>query len=349
MIKMIILDIDGVITDGTILLNEDGYEQKKINLKDIDAIFELKSRGFKIAAITGEQTNIVNYFENRFPWDYFFKGKKNKLEIIHEIENVAGINKDEICYIGDGKYDVEPIGYVGLGICPSDAVDRAKNASDIVLNNKGGHGCVWELISILDNYNNKNNKSNYFHKRLEEHNNVFKNILLDTNLINDVMKIADDIVELLQNKSQIFLCGNGGSAADAQHIATEFVSRFYKERIALNAEALTVNTSSLTAIGNDYNFDKVFTRQLEAKGRKGDILIGISTSGKSNNVVDALRYAKENGIKTCMLMGSYENDELSSICDYIIKVPSKVTPRIQEAHIFIGHLIAEYVEEFFSN
>ena len=84
MIKMIIFDIDGVITDGTILLNEDGYEQKKINLKDIDAIFELKSRGFKIAAITGEQTNIVNYFENRFPWDYFFKGKKNKLgRVVH--------------------------------------------------------------------------------------------------------------------------------------------------------------------------------------------------------------------------------------------------------------------------
>lgn len=345
MIKIIIFDIDGVLTDGTITINEDGYEQKKINLKDIDAIFELKSKGFKIAAITGEQTNIVNYFENRFPWDYFFKGKKNKLEVIHEIEQISGINKDEICYIGDGKYDAEPIRYVGLGICPADAVDRAKNASDIVLSSKGGQGCVWELISILDNYNNENN---YFYKRLEEHNNVFKHMASDIALMNDVMKIGNDIVKLLQNGSQIFLCGNGGSAADAQHIATEFVSRFYKERKALNAEALTVNTSSLTAIGNDYDFNKVFTRQLEAKARKGDILIGISTSGKSKNVVEALRYAKENGIMTCMLMGDHKNDELVDICDYIIKVPSKVTPRIQEAHIFIGHLIAEYVESFFS-
>ncbi len=345
MIKIIIFDIDGVLTDGTITINEDGYEQKKINLKDIDAIFELKSKGFKIAAITGEQTNIVNYFENRFPWDYFFKGKKNKLEVIYEIEHISGINKDEICYIGDGKYDAEPIRYVGLGICPADAVDRAKNASDIVLSSKGGQGCVWELISILDNYNNENN---YFYKRLEEHNNVFKHMASDIALMNDVMKIGNDIVKLLQNGSQIFLCGNGGSAADAQHIATEFVSRFYKERKALNAEALTVNTSSLTAIGNDYDFNKVFTRQLEAKARKCDILIGISTSGKSKNVVEALRYAKENGIMTCMLMGDHKNDELVDICDYIIKVPSKVTPRIQEAHIFIGHLIAEYVESFFS-
>ncbi len=345
MIKIVIFDIDGVLTDGTITINEDGYEQKKISLKDIDAIFELKSKGFKIAAITGEQTNIVNYFENRFPWDYFFKGKKNKLEVIYEIEHISGINKDEICYIGDGKYDAEPIRYVGLGICPADAVDRAKNASDIVLSNKGGQGCVWELISILDNYNNENN---YFYKRLEEHNNVFKHMASDIALMNDVMKIGNDIVKLLQNGSQIFLCGNGGSAADAQHIATEFVSRFYKERKALNAEALTVNTSSLTAIGNDYDFNKVFTRQLEAKARKGDILIGISTSGKSKNVVEALKYAKENGIMTCMLMGDHKNDELVDICDYIIKVPSKVTARIQEAHIFIGHLIAEYVESFFS-
>ena len=345
MIKIVIFDIDGVLTDGTITINEDGYEQKKISLKDIDAIFELKSKGFKIAAITGEKTNIVNYFENRFPWDYFFKGKKNKIEAIHEIEHISGINKDEICYIGDGKYDAEPIRYVGLGICPDDAVDRAKNASDIVLSNKGGQGCVWELISILDNYNNENN---YFYKRLEEHNNVFKHMASDIKLMNDVMKIGNDIVKLLKNGSQIFLCGNGGSAADAQHIATEFVSRFYKERKALNAEALTVNTSSLTAIGNDYDFNKVFTRQLEAKSRKGDILIGISTSGKSKNVVDALKYAKENGIMTCMLMGDHKNDELVDICDYIIKVPSKVTPRIQEAHIFIGHLIAEYVESFFS-
>ena len=112
----------------------------------------------------------------------------------------------------------------------------------------------------------------------------------------------------------------------------------------MNAEALTVNTSTLTAIGNDYSYERVFARQLEAKAKRGDVLLAISTSGTSRNVLEALRYAKREGIITVMLMGQHEVPELSDICDYILKVPSKITPRVQEAHIFIGHTIAEYVE-----
>lgn len=344
MIKLIIFDIDGVITDGSIIVNENGSEQKKVNLKDIDAIFELKSRDFIIAAITGEKSPIVNYFENRFPWDYFYCGNKKKVETIKEIQNRCKIDATEICYIGDGKYDVEPLKYVGLGICPFDAIDRAKNASDIILQSKGGAGCLWELISILEDYNDINNPNNYFYKRIAEHTDIFKTMASDMELINNVMKIGEDIIKLLKNRGQVFLCGNGGSAADAQHIATEFVGRFYKERRALNAEALTVNSSTLTAISNDYSYEKVFVRQLEAKAKLGDILIGISTSGKSKNVIEALNYSKKEGITTVMLMGDHESTQLTDISDYIIKVPSKITPRIQEAHIFIGHLIAEYVE-----
>lgn len=343
MIKLIIFDIDGVITDGSVIINEDGSEQKKINLKDIDAIFELKSREFIIAAITGEKSPIVNYFEKRFPWDYFYCGKKNKIESIKEIQNKCKIDASEICYIGDGKYDVEPLKYVELGICPLDAIDRAKNASDIILQNKGGQGCLWEIIDIIEKFN-ENDSHSYFYKRLFEHTDMFKTMASDVTLINNVMKIGDKIIKLLGKKGQIFLCGNGGSAADAQHIATEFISRFYKERRALNAEALTVNTSTLTAVSNDYSYERIFVRQLEAKARLGDVIIGISTSGKSKNVVEALRYAKKEGMITIMLMGNFESKELDEICDYIIKVPSKITPRIQEAHIFIGHLIAEYVE-----
>ena len=112
----------------------------------------------------------------------------------------------------------------------------------------------------------------------------------------------------------------------------------------MNAEALTVNTSTLTAIGNDYSYERIFARQLEGKGRAGDMLIGISTSGRSKNVLEALRYAKKNGIITVMLMGDHEVPELDEVCDYVVKVPSKITARVQEAHIFIGHTIAEYVE-----
>lgn len=344
MIEWIVLDIDGVITDGSVIIDSTGHEQKQINLKDIDAIFELHRRGYKLAAITGEDTEIVNYFEKRFPWDYFFRGNKTKKETLQQIEASSGIGRESICYVGDGKYDVEPLAYAGLGLCPANAIDRAKHAADMILQNDGGKGCLWELVSILEQYNNEDNPQNYFYKRLAEHEDIFKKMASDQALTDIVMRIGEDILELLKKGGQVFLCGNGGSAADAQHIATEFISRFYKERPAMNAEALTVNTSTLTAIGNDYSYERVFVRQLEAKAKAGDILIGISTSGRSKNVMEALRYAGKNGIRTVMLMGDQDVPELVEICDYIVRVPSKITPRIQEAHIFIGHTIAEYVE-----
>ena len=328
MIKLVVLDIDGVITDGSVIVDIEGNEQKKLNLKDIDAIYELHKEGYKLAAITGENTPIVEYFKKRFPWDYFYQSNKHKITTIEEIIVLEGINLQEVCYVGDGKYDVEPIQRSGLGICPYDAIDRVKQAADIILQGKGGQGCLWELIAILKQQNEELLPEHYFYQRLEEHAFTFKEMASNQKLMQDVMRLAEDICDIVQKKGQLFLCGNGGSAADAQHIATEFVSRFFKERPGMNAEALTVNTSTLTAIGNDYSFERIFVRQLEAKTKAGDILIGISTSGK-----------------TAILMGDYVNPELEDICDYIIKVPSKITPRIQEAHIFIGHTIAEYVED----
>lgn len=344
MIKLIVFDIDGVITDGTVIVDVNGTEQKKLNLKDVDAIYELHKQGYKLAAITGENTEIVSYFEKRFPWDYFFRGAKQKTDIIREIQDKGNFQAEEICYVGDGKYDVEPLAYVGLGICPADAIDRAKQAAGMILQKEGGQGCLWELIQILKNYNDTEQSVSYFYQRLEEHEDIFKRMATDADLTESVMAVAEQICTMFRQGGQLFLCGNGGSAADAQHIATEFVSRFYKERPAMNAEALTVNTSTLTAIGNDYSYERVFARQLEAKAKKGDMLIAISTSGTSKNVLEALRHAKTNEIQTVMLMGNHEVPELKDICDFVIKVPSKITPRVQEAHIFIGHTIAEYVE-----
>lgn len=344
MIKLVVLDIDGVITDGSVIIDSHGNEQKKINLKDIDAIFELHREGYRLAAITGEDTPIVEYFKNRFPWNYFYKNNKRKKETMDEIAELEHITLQEICYVGDGKYDVEPLIYAGLGICPRDAIDRVKDAADIILQNVGGQGCLWELVQILLEQKEEELPENYFCKRLAEHESIFKLMASDQKLMGDVMKLSDDICSMMQKHGQLFLCGNGGSAADAQHIAAEFVSRFFKERRGLSAEALSTNTSILTAIGNDYSYERVFARQIEAKGKEGDILIGISTSGKSKNVLEALRYAHKQGIKTAMLMGDYVNPELVDFCDYVIKVPSKIIPRIQEAHIFIGHTMAEYVE-----
>lgn len=153
MIRVVIFDIDGVLTDGTILINNIGEEQKRINLKDIDAVFELQRKGYKIGAITGEKTAIVEYFRNRFKWDYFFCGIKKKIEPIKQIEALEEISCEQICYIGDGKYDVDALGYVGFGVCPSDAIIDAKRQAKIVLKTPAGHGCVWELIGELEVYN----------------------------------------------------------------------------------------------------------------------------------------------------------------------------------------------------
>lgn len=344
MIKLLVFDIDGVLTDGAVIVDTQGHEQKKINLKDIDAIFELDKQGFLLAAVTGEDTEIVSYFENRFPWKYFYRGNKCKRDALIELEQKTGFCREEICYIGDGKYDVEPLEYAGVGICPADAIGNARHAADIILQSAGGDGCLWELVEILHNLNETEHPNHFFYKRWEEHTEIFKTIISDQNLIANVMHIAQAAVHNQANQKQIFLCGNGGSAADAQHIATEFVSRFYKERRAMNAEALTVNTSALTAIGNDYSYERIFVRQLEAKAKPGDMLIAISTSGKSKNILEALRFARKQEMRTVILMGEHDNPELDEICDYIIKIPSKVTPRVQEAHIFVGHLIAEYVE-----
>lgn len=199
---------------------------------------------------------------------------------------------------------------------------------------------------MTGHYNDKDKDyaDDYFAKRLEAHMGVFQRIASDREFMGNIMEIGDKIIDSLENGGGIYLCGNGGSAADAQHIAAEFVSRFYKERPGMNAEALSVNTSTLTAIGNDYEFDRIFARQLEAKAKSGDVLIGISTSGSSKNVLKALEYAQNNGILAVLLMGNFERPELKAAADYIVKVPSTDTPRIQEVHIFIGHVIAEYVE-----
>ncbi len=159
-----------------------------------------------------------------------------------------------------------------------------------------------------------------------------------------IMQVAMQIVESLDRGGKVFFCGNGGSAADSQHLAAEFTGRFLKERRALPAIALSVNTSSLTAIGNDYGFDLVFARQLEALGKEGDVVVGLSTSGNSPNVMRALEAANSKSIFSVALTGK-SGGNLKNIADCTICIPSDETPRIQECHILTGHLICEIVEE----
>jgi D-sedoheptulose 7-phosphate isomerase len=180
--------------------------------------------------------------------------------------------------------------------------------------------------------------------RLESAIAVKQALLLDENYQKLVIQVAMRITESLNAGGKILFCGNGGSAADAQHLAAEFTGRYLKERRALPAIALSVNTSSLTAIGNDYGFDLVFARQLEALGNRGDVAVGISTSGNSPNVIRALEAAKSKSIYTVALTGK-SGGKLRNLADCALCMPSDETPRIQECHILTGHLICDVVEQ----
>src|ERR1035438_1839828 len=172
-----------------------------------------------------------------------------------------------------------------------------------------------------------------------------KELLLgNTEVVSNIAKVSALLVDSFDQGNKAILFGNGGSAADAQHIAGEFVGRFAFDRPALPALALSVNTSCLTAIGNDYGFDLVFSRQIEALGRPGDVAIGISTSGNSPNVLRALLVAKKMGMHTVGLT-SCTGGKLKDAVDYCVRAPSNETPRIQECHILIGHVISELVEQ----
>lgn len=169
-------------------------------------------------------------------------------------------------------------------------------------------------------------------------------ILEDKKLIDVIKQVAQITIEAYKKGNKTLIAGNGGSAADAQHMAGEFVSRFYFDRPGLASVALTTDTSIITAIGNDYGYEKVFARQIQAQGNEGDIFFGISTSGNSPNIIAAIEECKQKGILTVGLVGE-KSCKMDEMCDYIIKVPSSQTPRIQESHILIEHMICALVEE----
>lgn len=169
------------------------------------------------------------------------------------------------------------------------------------------------------------------------------NAVMNSGILQQIEHVAAEIKKSLANGNKVMFCGNGGSAADSQHLAAEFVGRFQKERAGLPAIALTVDTSILTAVGNDYGYDKVFVRQVEALARPGDVLVGISTSGNSGNVVQAVELAKAKGV-FCVGMTAAGGGKLAELCDECLVVPAKVTARAQEMHILIGHILCELVD-----
>ncbi|WP_415397692.1 D-sedoheptulose 7-phosphate isomerase [Sulfurimonas sp. CS5] len=185
---------------------------------------------------------------------------------------------------------------------------------------------------------------NYIKNQIKKSYETKQAIYQNEKLLNEISEVCKLCVELYRGPNKTILAGNGGSAADAQHIAAELVGRYGFDRPSIPSLALTTDTSNLTAIGNDYGYDKVFSRQLEGMGQEGDIFIGISTSGNSVNIINAFKVAKEKGITTVALVGR-DGGEMAKLADYSLIVPSDSTPRIQESHILIGHIICDIIEK----
>jgi D-sedoheptulose 7-phosphate isomerase len=186
--------------------------------------------------------------------------------------------------------------------------------------------------------------NNFWQEQMQGHIKVMNDLRDSSYELEKISKAAEIMLRALSNKHSVLFCGNGGSAADSQHLAAELVGRFGFDREALPAEALTVNTSILTAIGNDYSYDVIFARQVRARGRVGDVLFCLSTSGNSSNVVAAAKEAKGLGMSVISLVGSNQQCKLAEVSDVLISIPSTSTPRIQEAHILVGHMLCDYME-----
>lgn len=168
-------------------------------------------------------------------------------------------------------------------------------------------------------------------------------ILNNPGLLQTIQEVADTMITALRSGNRVLWCGNGGSAADAQHLAAELSGRFYYDRPPLNSEALHCNTSYLTAVANDYGYELIYSRMIDGACKQGDVLVGISTSGNSKNILNAFRKAKELGVVTVAMTGK-TGGEMRQVADYLLNVPSMDTPRIQESHIMLGHIICEIVE-----
>ena len=185
---------------------------------------------------------------------------------------------------------------------------------------------------------------NFIKSKIEESVKLKTSLLSNTAILNAINNIVEDIVNCYKNNGKVLWCGNGGSAADAQHLAAELSGRFYYDRPPLFSEALHVNTSYTTAVANDYSYDVIYSRLIEGLAKPGDVLVGLSTSGNSGNIVKAFEKSKELKVVTIGFTGA-DGGKMKDLSDYLINVPSTDTPRIQESHILLGHIICELVEK----
>jgi D-sedoheptulose 7-phosphate isomerase len=344
-IEVLALDVDGVLTDGRVTLGALGEETKGIRMRDLDALTQARRAGLKIALVTGEHGPMVDAIAARVGADCVVSGAKDKRVGIAQLCERLGVKPQRVCFVGDADRDALAFPSVGLALAPHDASTRARAKAHKVLASRGGAGVVAEAVELLLAARTSQSERIGAERRLTQI--VEDSIRAHQKLLEESLPVLAEISSLLatclRSGGKVMFCGNGGSAADAQHVAAELVGRFALEREPFPAIALTTDTSILTAVGNDWDFREVFARQVRALARPGDVVVGISTSGRSPNVVRALEVARERGATTLAFVGR-NGGPIAKAADLVFCAPDAATARIQELHILAWHGVCEIVE-----
>jgi D-sedoheptulose 7-phosphate isomerase len=345
-IRVLALDMDGVLTDGTGGLTETGSEQKRFCFQDLDAITQARGSGLHVVLVTGEITPVASRIARRFGIDRMVRGAKDKVSALRALSAELGIQLNEFCYIGDGDRDAPALAEVGLGLAPANATAAAKAAAHQQLQRSGGDGAVAEAVALLFQLRLDEDQTAALEQEVQRI--VSDNLAAHQRLLDEslpiLVQITQTVIRAIRRGHKILLFGNGGSAADAQHVAAELIGRFSRPSEPWPAIALTTDTSILTAVGNDWEFAEIFARQVRALAHPGDVVVGISTSGRSANVLRGLEAGQTRGAVTIGFTGECGGEMVrySDICFY---APADSTPRIQELHLLAWHAICELVED----
>lgn len=348
-LKAVALDVDGVLTDDTFGWDAQGVETKRFAFLDVMGVSRATKAGFVFALVSGEATSFVDRYAAKMKIGDVFQGTKDKASSVREFAKRHDLQTDEILFVGNDINDLEAMSICGLSAAPIDAHDSVIRYVDYVTKRPGGHGAVREVLDLLmsrdvatSNVEKRPDMSNFFAEELAAHQDVLSKLVNEHGA--ELEQLRKLFMDCFTGGHKLLFCGNGGSAADSQHIAAEFINRFRFDRPALPAIALTVDTSVLTCIGNDSSYDFVFSRQVEALAQPGDVVVGITTSGRSKNILLALEAAKKKKAIAVGLTGKDGVARMKDVTDFCLGVPSNDTARIQEGHEFALHCVAALVE-----
>jgi len=342
-ISLVVFDFDGVMTDNRVRVHQSGDEAVWCHRGDGLGIARLREAGFEVIVLSTE-TNEVVAARCRKLNIQAIQSCDNKLTALQQFTAGRNLTVGQIAYVGNDINDLACMEWVGWPIAVADAVPEVRAVAKWVTRMRGGAGAVREVADrLVAIRRNPDPAIEWARQSVWQSLEVKQAIAGSEQLLGQIVRVARAMAEVLQGGGRVFFFGNGGSAADAQHLAAELVGRFRRDGRALPAMALSVNSSALTAIGNDYGYEQVFSRQLEGLARAGDMAIGITTSGNSANVVRAMESGRAMGLRTIALTGA-RGGQVQGAVDECLCVPSDLTPRIQEGHILIGHMLCEYAE-----